>query len=158
MRIAMYQPDQPPSVGAMIRLAACLGLPLDIVEPCGFPLSDRALKRVAMDYIRHAEVVRHPSWDHYRTQRAPGRLVLLTTRGAVAHHDFRYAESDTLLLGRESIGAPPEVHAAADARVVVPLRPGIRSLNIVVAAAIVAGEALRQINGFAPQGPIENRP
>lgn len=148
MRIAMYQPDMPPSVGAMIRLCACLRIPLDIVEPCGFPLSDRALRRVAMDYLELAEIRRHVSWTAFRAAQAPGRLILLSTAGAHSHLDFAFHPDDTLLLGRESVGAPAEVHAAADAVVAVPLAPGRRSLNIVVAAAIVLAEAMRQTDLF----------
>ncbi len=149
MRLALYQPDIPPNVGTLIRLGACLGIAVDVIEPCGFPISDRALKRAMLDYGDHAAVVRHRSWSAYLRHRAPGRLVLLTTKADLAYTAFGFAASDTLLLGRESAGVPESVHAAADARVKVPLRPGLRSLNVAVAAAMVLGEALRQ-TGLLP--------
>ncbi|HYD99954.1 MAG TPA: tRNA (cytidine(34)-2'-O)-methyltransferase [Alphaproteobacteria bacterium] len=149
MRIALYQPDIPQNAGALMRLAACLGVGLDIVEPCGFVLDDARLRRAGMDYIDHLDWARHASWERFRA--APrGRLVLLTTRGAVRHTDFAFRPDDTLLLGRESAGVPEEVHAAADARIVVPIRPPLRSLNIAAACALVLGEALRQ-TGLYPE-------
>ena len=150
MRLALFQPDIPQNLGAAVRLAACLGAGLDVVEPCGFPLSDKALKRAAMDYA--AETRLHPSWSAFlaATERAQGRLVLFTTVGATALHDFRFEAGDTLLFGRESAGAPEEVHAAAQARVVIPV--AARSLNVVTAAAIGLAEALRQVDGF-PRAP-----
>jgi tRNA (cytidine/uridine-2'-O-)-methyltransferase len=149
MRLALFQPDIPQNLGAAIRLAACLGVPLDVIEPCGFPLGDAAIRRAAMDYGALAEVKRHPGWGEFRAQaRAEGRLVLFTTRGATPLHKFVFAAGDILLFGRESAGAPEEVHAAADARVVIPLAPGARSLNVVNAAAMALGEALRQTDGF----------
>ena len=147
MRLALFQPDIPQNLGAAIRLAACLGVPLDVVEPCGFPLSDAAIRRAAMDYADIAEVVRHTGWSAFR-EGGQGRIVLFTTQGATPLHDFAFAPSDILLFGRESAGAPPEVHTAADARVVIPLAPGARSLNLVTAATLALGEALRQTNGF----------
>jgi tRNA (cytidine/uridine-2'-O-)-methyltransferase len=123
---------------------------VDVIEPCGFPLSDRALKRAALDYAQIADVTRHPSWSSFRTEsaRKNSRLVLLTTKGATPLADFRFQADDILLLGRESAGVPEEVHAAADARLVIPLVKGARSLNVVTAAAIALGEALRQTGGF----------
>ena len=147
MRLALYQPDQAGNVGTIIRLAACLGVPLDIVEPCGFPFSDRALKRAGMDYAEIAAVTRHQSWAAFEA-RLPGRLVLFTTRGALPLPEARFAASDTLLLGSESRGVPPEVHARADRRVRIPQAPGMRSLNIAVAAGIGLAEGLRQTNGW----------
>jgi tRNA (cytidine/uridine-2'-O-)-methyltransferase len=144
MRLALFQPDIPQNLGASIRLAACLGVPLDVIEPCGFPLSDRSLKRAALDYGDRAEVARHDSWADYLSRRAPGRLVLLTTQGAERLDGFRFTVSDTLLLGRESTGVPEAVHTAADARVLIPIRPETRSLNLATAAAIGLFEALRQ--------------
>jgi tRNA (cytidine/uridine-2'-O-)-methyltransferase len=146
MRLALFQPDIPQNLGACIRLAACLGVPLDVIEPCGFPLSDRSLKRAALDYGDQAEVVRHDSWAAYLAARPQGRLVLLTTGGAERLDRFRFEAGDTLLLGRESAGAPDEVHAAADARVRIPIRA--RSLNLATAAAIALAEALRQTGGW----------
>ena len=150
MRLALFQPDSPQNLGAAVRLAACLGVALDVVEPCGFPLSDKTLKRAALDYA--AETRLHASWKAFLAaeERARGRLVLFTTAGATALHDFRFEAGDTLLFGRESAGAPEEVHAAAQARVVIPV--AARSLNVVTAGAIGLAEALRQVDGF-PSGP-----
>lgn len=139
----------PPNVGTLLRLAACLDVAADVIEPCGFPYDDRRVRRAGLDYLEHAEIVRHRSWDAFRTGRAPGRLVLLTTKGDIAHTDFRFAPSDTLMVGRESAGVPDEVAAAADARIVIPMKPGMRSLNVAIAAAMALGEALRQTSGFA---------
>jgi tRNA (cytidine/uridine-2'-O-)-methyltransferase len=144
MRLALFQPDIPQNLGAAMRLAACLGVPLDIIEPCGFPLSDRALKRAALDYEANADIRRHDSWTAYLAGRDPGRLVLFTTRGADPLPGFSFQASDTLLFGRESAGVPDEVHEQADARVLIPIRPETRSLNLVTAAALGLGEALRQ--------------
>ncbi|MEA3054370.1 MAG: tRNA (cytidine/uridine-2-O-)-methyltransferase [Sphingomonadales bacterium] len=143
MRLALHQPDQAGNVGTILRLAACLAVPVDIVEPCGFPFSDRALKRAAMDYAERAAVTRHSSWDSFEAA-LEGRLVLLTTAGGVRLPEARFEPGDTLLLGSESRGAPEAVHARADARVRIPQAPGTRSLNIAVAAAIGLAEALRQ--------------
>lgn len=149
MRLALFQPDIPQNLGAAIRLAACLGVPLDVIEPCGFPLSDAAIRRAAMDYTGLAEVRRHVSWRDFQANSAPsGRLILFTTRGATPFHDFAFAPDDVLLFGRESAGAPDEVHDAADAKLLIPLAPGARSLNVVTAATLALGEALRQINAF----------
>jgi tRNA (cytidine/uridine-2'-O-)-methyltransferase len=152
MRLGLFQPDIPQNLGAAIRLAACLGVPLDVIEPCGFPLDDRAVRRAAMDYAGRAEVVRHASWADFLSV-TQGRLVLFTTRGATPFHDFAFQPSDVLLFGRESAGAPDEVHAAADARVFIPLAAGARSLNVVTAATLALGEGLRQINAFPPPQP-----
>jgi tRNA (cytidine/uridine-2'-O-)-methyltransferase len=154
MRLALFQPDIPQNLGAAIRLAACLGAPLDVIEPCGFPLSDAAIRRAAMDYAAIAEVRRHAGWADFRAFAGEhGRLVLFTTHAAQAFQDFAFAPDDILLFGRESAGVPDEVHAAAGARLFVPLAPGARSLNVVTAAAIALGEALRQTNGFpSPAG------
>jgi tRNA (cytidine/uridine-2'-O-)-methyltransferase len=155
MRLALFQPDIPQNLGAAVRLCACLGVPLEVIEPCAFPLSDRRLKRAAMDYHAEAETIAHPSWAAFLDSpaRREGRLVLLTTRARTSHLDFAFAAGDTLLVGRESAGAPEEAHAAAAASLRVPLKPGLRSLNVVVAAAIALGEALRQANGFPKDGP-----
>ena len=150
MRLALFQPDIPQNLGSAVRLGACLGVPLDVIEPCGFPFSDRAVRRAAMDYAEKAEVVRHPSWEAFvgAPKRSRSRLLLFTTRGAEPFHSFRYEPDDILLLGRESAGAPVEVHEAADARLFIPLVAGARSLNVVNAAAMALGEALRQTNAF----------
>jgi tRNA (cytidine/uridine-2'-O-)-methyltransferase len=157
MRLALFQPDIPQNLGAAIRLGACLGVPVDVIEPCGFPISDRALRRAARDYAQIADVRRHPAWSLFRTESASknSRVVLFTTHGATPLRTFRFQPGDTLLFGRESAGVPDDVHAAADARVVIPLVLGARSLNVVTAAAIALGEGLRQINAFpsvAPKG------
>jgi tRNA (cytidine/uridine-2'-O-)-methyltransferase len=150
MRLALFQPDIPQNLGGSIRLAACLGVSLDVIEPCGFPLSDKAIHRTAMDYGDSVNLTRHPSWAAFLAapERRAGRLVLFTTKGAAPHLGFAFEAGDTLLFGRESAGAPDEVHAAAHARLFIPIRPPARSLNVVVAAAIALGEALRQTNGF----------
>ena len=148
MRLALYQPDIPQNLGAFIRLAACLGTPLDVIEPCGFPVDDKRIRRAAMDYVDLARLQRHASWEAFRRDRAPGRLVLLTTAGATRLPDARFQPDDTLLLGRESAGAPAEVHDAADLRIRVPIQKGLRSLNVALAAALVLGEALRQTDGY----------
>lgn len=154
MRIALYQPDIPDNTGAILRLAACLGLGVDIIGPCGFLWEDKRLRRAGMDYRDLAAVTRHDSWARFLAGRAEsadagtGRLILLSTRGAVAHTAFAFAPGDTLLLGRESAGVPEEVFATADARVTIPMAAGARSLNVALAAAMVVGEALRQTAGY----------
>ena len=146
MRLALFQPDIPQNLGAAVRLAACMGAPLDVIEPCGFPLSDSAVRRAALDYGPQAEVTRHDGWGDFlrAAPRSEGRLVLFTTRGAEPFHSFEFRSGDTLLFGRESAGVPDEVHDAAAARLFIPLTPGARSLNVVVAVAMALGEALRQ--------------
>ena len=148
MRLALFEPDIPQNLGAFIRLAAGLGAPLDIIEPCGFPVDDKRIRRAAMDYVDLAKIVRHASWQAFRLNRTPGRLVLLTTSGDRTFPDVAFRADDTLLLGRESAGVPPEVHDAADVRLRIPLQPGARSLNVALAAAMVLSEALRQTAGF----------
>lgn len=149
MRLALYEPDIPQNVGALMRLGACLGVGIDLIEPCGFLLSDRGLKRAGMDYLKSADIRRHDSWDRFRQEPVQkGRLVLLTTRGDMAYTEFAFAADDRLLVGRESAGVPETVHAAADARLTIPLIPGLRSLNVAQAAAMVLGEALRQTDLF----------
>jgi len=154
MRLALYEPDIPQNAGTIIRLAVCLGLAVDVIEPCGFVWSDRHLRRAGMDYLARADVTRHPSWDAFLAVRRAdrSRLVLLTTAGSVAHVEFAFTVNDVLIVGRESAGVPGAVHAAVDARVRVPMAPGERSLNVAVAAAVVAGEAQRQTGGFAKGG------
>ena len=143
MRIALYQPDQAGNVGTILRLAACFGVPVDIVEPCGFPWGDRALRRAGMDYAEIANVTRHADWAALEA-RLEGRLALFTTAGAVRLPDARFEPGDTLLFGSESRGAPLEVHARADLRVRILQVAGTRSLNLAVAAGIGLAEALRQ--------------
>lgn len=151
MRLALFQPDIPQNTGAILRLAACMGVGVDLIEPAGFVLSDRQLKRAGMDYLDHVALVRHSSWDAYASARS-GRLVLLTTKTQQAFTDFTFADTDTLLLGRESAGVPESVHDTADARLRIPMTPAARSLNVALAAAMVLSEALRQTGQF-PGGP-----
>jgi tRNA (cytidine/uridine-2'-O-)-methyltransferase len=149
MRLALYQPDIPQNTGTILRMAACLGVAVDIIGPAGFDLSDRALRRAGMDYLEQATMTRHVSWAAFMARRTAGsgRLVLLTTRGETAYTAFAFEATDTLLLGRESAGVPDSVHAMADARLRIPMRARLRSLNVAVAAAMVLGEALRQTGG-----------
>jgi tRNA (cytidine/uridine-2'-O-)-methyltransferase len=155
MRLALFQPDIPQNLGGAIRLAACLGVGLDVIEPCAFPLSDKTLKRAALDYGPLARTRRHDGWENFlrAPERAEGRLVLFTTKGAQPLHDFAFGPEDTLLFGQESAGAPEHVHRAAGARLLIPIAPGARSLNIITACAIGLGEALRQTQGFAKPTP-----
>ncbi len=145
MRLALYQPDIPQNVGAAIRAAACFGAGLDIVEPCGFPLDSREIKRVAMDYGALAPPLAHSGWQAYTQTLGETRLILLTTKADQSIWEFEFRETDTLLMGRESQGAPQAVHAAAAARLSIPLAPGARSLNVTVAASVALAEARRQV-------------
>lgn len=147
MRLALYQPDQPGNVGSIIRLAACLGVPLAIILPCGFPFSDRALKRSGMDYAEAARVTTHADWESFERS-LPGRLVLLTTSGATPIAKACFEPEDTLLLGSESRGVPDPVHERAELRIRIPQVAGTRSLNIAVAAGIGLAEALRQMEAW----------
>ena len=149
MRLVLYQPDIPQNAGALMRLAACLGVGLDVIEPCGFVLDDRRLKRAGMDYLTLLDRAVWPGWEGYQAAGNAGRLVLLTTEGDTDYTQFRFAPDDRLMVGRESAGVPAEVHAAADARLVIAMRPPARSLNVALAAAMVLGEALRQTGGIA---------
>jgi tRNA (cytidine/uridine-2'-O-)-methyltransferase len=149
LRLALYQPDIPQNTGAVLRLAACFGVGVDLIEPMGFLFDDRRLKRAALDYGALTELRRYASWSAFIAGRdARSRLVLTTTAGAVPLHRFAFAAGDTILLGRETAGVPEEVHAAADARIVIPLRPPARSLNVALAGAIALAEALRQTDQF----------
>lgn len=147
IRIALYQPDIAGNTGTILRFAACMGLAVDIVEPAGFDLSDRNLRRAGMDYLEMAALTRHVDWDGFEQWRlgAARRLVLLTTAATLPYTDFAFAEGDVLLFGRESAGAPDKVHEAADARLLIPMPGGGRSLNVALSVAMVAGEAMRQI-------------
>jgi len=147
MRIALYQPDQAGNVGAILRLAACLGTPVDIIEPCGFAWSDRALKRAGMDYTAIANLTRHEDWSGFERQ-ASGRLALLTTKGGTLLRDAAFERDDILLFGSESTGVSSEVHDRAALRVRIPQVEGTRSLNIAIAAGIALAEALRQTGGW----------
>ena len=155
MRLALFEPDIAQNAGTLMRLAACLGVAVDLIEPCGFIVGDAKFRRSAMDYIDRVELVRHRSWSAFQEKRRsgqlPGRLVLLTTRADLRYAEARFASDDILMVGRESAGVPDTVHAAADLRVLVPMRPGLRSINVALAAGMVLGEALRQTNLF-PEG------
>lgn len=147
MRLALYEPDIAQNAASLIRLGACLGVPVDIIEPCGFLFSEKGFRRAGMDYLELASVTRHSSWAAFRPA---GRLVLLTTRATLSYTGFAFAPDDVILMGRESAGVPDEVHAAAQARLRIPMRPEARSINVAQAAAMVLGEALRQTDGFPP--------
>ena len=151
MRLALYEPDIPQNAGSLMRLGACLGVGIDIIEPCGFLLSDRNFRRAGMDYLQSADIQRHESWARF-CQATRSRLILLTTKGDMAYTDFAFTSGDILLVGRESAGVPQNVHDAVAARLVIPLRPGLRSLNVAQAAAMVLGEALRQTSEFPATG------
>lgn len=150
MKLALYQPDIPQNTGTILRLAACLGVGVEVIGPTGFDMTDKALRRAGLDYLEHVAMQRHESFERFDTWRRGdgGRLVLLSTHAPQSHLDFAFLSGDVLMLGRESAGVPDVVHKAADARIAIPMRPGLRSLNIAVAAAIVLGEALRQTGGF----------
>jgi tRNA (cytidine/uridine-2'-O-)-methyltransferase len=154
MRLALFQPDIPQNLGAALRLGACLGVPVDVIEPCGFPLEDRAIRRAAMDYGKMAQVERHAGWEDFSRspQRKAGRLLLFTTRGAQPFHSFAFAADDILMFGRESAGVPDDVHDACDERLFIPMMEGARSFNVTVSAAIALSEALRQTSLF-PKPP-----
>jgi tRNA (cytidine/uridine-2'-O-)-methyltransferase len=154
LRLALYEPDIPQNTGALLRLAACLGVAVDVIEPCGFLFDDRRMRRAALDYLALARLRRHASWaDFLGALSSSSRLVLLTTSGSAALHDFAFAAADTILLGRESAGVPQCVHRRADARVMIPLCPPARSLNVALAGAIAIAEALRQTAQF-PARPV----
>jgi tRNA (cytidine/uridine-2'-O-)-methyltransferase len=148
MRLALFEPDIPQNLGAFIRLSACLRVPLDLIEPCGFPVDDKRIRRAAMDYYDLATIVRHASWQSFRRDRSPGRLILLTTKAATLFPGITFKRDDTLLFGRESAGVPDEVHDRADLRLRIPLQAGARSLNVALAAAMVLSEGLRQTSGY----------
>ncbi|WP_029007555.1 tRNA (cytidine(34)-2'-O)-methyltransferase [Azospirillum halopraeferens] len=150
MRLVLFEPDIPQNAGTLMRLCAALGVPLDVIEPCGFLFDDRKLRRAGMDYLTHLDLTRHISWNAYRATPAAGRLVLLTTRAALPYTAFAFRPDDRIMVGRESEGVPDAVHDAADARLLIPLKPPARSLNVALAAAMVLGEAMRQT--AAPSG------
>ncbi len=148
MRLALFEPDIPQNAAALIRLASCLDVPIDIIEPCGFLFSDRGFRRAGMDYLEAADVARHDSWSTFLSRSEKRRIVLLTAKGDTSFLDFAYSKKDVLLLGRESAGVPAYVHETADARLRIPMRKGQRSLNVAQVGAMVLGEALRQTKGF----------
>lgn len=150
MQLALYQPDIPQNTGTMLRLCACLGVTAHLIEPAGFPISDKNFRRAGMDYIDLVDIRRHISWTDFEFWRkaSGARIILATTKGAVPYPDFSFRSDDIILMGRESAGVPDEVHAAADARLLIPMRTGLRSLNVAVSAAMMMGEALRQLDAF----------
>jgi tRNA (cytidine/uridine-2'-O-)-methyltransferase len=150
MQLALYQPDIPQNTGTMLRLCACLGVTAHLIEPAGFPISDKNFRRAGMDYIDLVDIRRHISWSDFEIWRnaSGARLVLATTKGAVPYPEFSFRSDDIILMGRESAGVPDEVHEAADARLLIPMRAGLRSLNVAVSAAMMMGEALRQLDAF----------
>ena len=156
MRIALYQPDIAQNTGTILRLAACFGIEVDIIEPAGFPTSDRAFRRAGMDYLDQVKLTRHAAWPAFEAWRhtAQLRLVLFTTRASSSYLDHAFTPRDILLFGRESSGVPQDVHAAADARLAIPMRPGLRSLNVAMTCAMAVGEAIRQENQALPTRTI----
>jgi len=150
MRIALFQPDIPQNTGTILRLAACMAVGVDIIEPCGFVFGDKRMRRAGMDYLEGVDIVRHESWEVFQktSMAAAQRIVLLTTRSDRLYTDFTFQANDVLLLGRESAGAPEEVHQAADARLTIPMAEGMRSINVAISGALVLGEALRQTKTF----------
>ncbi|WP_417450745.1 tRNA (cytidine(34)-2'-O)-methyltransferase [Kordiimonas sp.] len=153
MEIALFEPDQPQNTGTMLRLAACMGTPAHVIEPCGFPFSHKAFRRSAMDYANLVELLHHMDWASFcrAREKAGKRLILLTTKADTAYTDFEFSPDDILIVGSESSGAPAQVHDAADARVTIPMAVGARSINVAVSMAMVLGEAIRQTNGW-PKG------
>jgi tRNA (cytidine/uridine-2'-O-)-methyltransferase len=150
IEIALYQPDIPPNTGTILRMAACFGLKVHIIEPAGFQWSHSAFRRAGLDYLDRTSVVHHRSWTSFRTEAGDRRIILLTTKAVLPYTTFEFHPGDIILMGRETSGVPSEVHAAADARLIIPMTAGNRSLNVALACAIVTGEALRQLDGFAP--------
>ncbi len=153
MRLALFQPDIPQNTGTLLRLGACLDLPIDIIEPCGFIFNEKAMKRAGMDYLNLASYRRHNSWQDFLEYRKNnpkeyGRLVLMTTKASIPYTDFKFEPNDIILMGRESAGVPESVHQIADARLIIPMNQNARSINVAVSAVMVIGEALRQTNSF----------
>ena len=145
LHIALYQPDIPQNVGAAIRLCACLGLTLDIIEPCGFPWDLKKIKQSGMDYLDEASIIRHNSWQAFKETYKDKRFILMTTKSSVPYTEFKFSEHDILIAGRESAGVPDDIHAQMDGRVLIPMHGEARSLNIINATAMITGEALRQV-------------
>jgi tRNA (cytidine/uridine-2'-O-)-methyltransferase len=158
MRLVLFEPDIPQNAGTLLRTAACLGVAVDLIEPCGFILSDRHFRRAGMDYLKSVTLVRHSSWQAFQAARSPGacgRLVVLTTRACLSYLDFHFQADDEILVGSESAGVPDAVHAMADVRLRVPMVGHTRSLNVAVAAAMVLSEALRQTGCFPETAQID---
>ena len=150
MHLALYQPDIPQNAGTILRLCACLGVTAHLIEPAGFPISDKNFRRAGMDYLDQIDIRRHIGWTDFEIWRKStgARLILATTRGATPYPDFAFRPDDILLMGRESAGVPDDVHESADARLLIPMRAGLRSINVAVSAAMILGEALRQMDAF----------
>jgi len=150
MQLALFQPDIPPNTGTIIRMAACLNIQVNIIEPCGFPFGDKSFRRAGMDYIDQSMITRHKSWEYFLESIGSSRIILLSTKAVRVYTDITYHSDDIILLGRESAGVPDNVHNRADERVIIPMTPETRSLNVAVSASMVLGEALRQTNLFPP--------
>jgi len=148
MELALFQPDIPQNTGTLMRLCACMNIPLNIIEPCGFILSDKNLKRAGMDYMDHLELRKHSSWESFITATQGKRLILMTTKTSNSFIDFKFEPNDILIAGRESAGAPEYVHQQCSAEVTIPMSPETRSLNIAIASAMILSEGLRQTQGF----------
>lgn len=148
MRIALFEPEIAGNVGAVLRLAACMGVPVDLIEPMGFMWDDARVRRTAMDYIEHVDVQRHPSFETFRSIRPNGRLILFTSKAALSPYDFSFEKDDTLLFGKESSGVPVEVSSSCQVQLRIPMQPGVRSHNLATSAALALGEALRQTGGL----------
>lgn len=153
MRLALFQPDIPQNTGTLLRLGACLDLPLDIIEPCGFIFNEKAMKRAGMDYLDMVSYKRHNSWEDFLTYRKEhpkeyGRIILLTTHATITYTNFKFLPNDIILMGRESAGVPEAVHQLADSRLLIPMNQNARSINVAVSAVMVIGEALRQTDLF----------
>ena len=153
MRLALFQPDIPQNTGTLLRLGACLDLPIDIIEPCGFIFNERAMKRAGMDYLNLANYRRHNSWQDFLEYRDShpneyGRLILMTTKASIPYTDFKFEPNDIILMGRESAGVPDSIHQMVDSRLIIPMNQNARSINVAVSAVMVIGEALRQTNLF----------
>lgn len=147
LRLALYQPDIPQNVGTMMRFAACMGMGVDIIEPCGFVWAEKKMRRAGMDYLEDVDLIRHRNWDFFLDQ-LPGRLLLLTTKGATNYVNYEFQENDTIMVGRASSGVPENVHERADGRLLIPMMEGMRSINVALSAAMVCGEAIRQTDSF----------
>lgn len=154
MRLALFEPDIPQNTGTLMRLCACLGVPMDIIEPCGFILSDKNLRRAGMDYVEHLDLTKHLNWEVFKAAQGTRRLILMSTKASQSFLDFEFQTDDVLIAGRESLGVPEHVHQQCAARVFIPMQSGLRSLNVALASAMVLGEALRQIKKF-PQGDVQ---
>ncbi|MDD9878709.1 MAG: tRNA (cytidine(34)-2'-O)-methyltransferase [Magnetovibrio sp.] len=153
VRLALFEPDIPPNTAAVLRTCACLGVAAEIIEPCGFVFGGRPMRRAGMDYLDRVEITHHEDWAAFRTAYPESRRILLTTAAPTLYTEFTFEAGDILVCGRETAGVPDHVHAAADARVIVPMAAGMRSLNVAAAAAMVLGEALRQLGAFPSQEP-----